>query len=203
MRRTARWWWSAATPRASGRGRGSATPKRVAYGPTEIEALDIFDCGIRNAPINVFVHGGAWRRNKAADYALHAEPLVRAGAHCVILDFINVDEAGGDLFPMYEQVRRAHRLGVRATPRASAATATASIVSAHSSGSHLAGVRADARLARGKPAARHRQGRGAAVRHVRSQAGAAVEALVLREASPTGWRSCSARSAISTGSTRR
>ena len=82
-------------------------PKRVAYGPSEIEALDIFDCGIRNAPINVFVHGGAWRRNKAADYALHAEPLVRAGAHCVILDFINVDEAGGDLFPMYEQVRRA------------------------------------------------------------------------------------------------
>ena len=81
-------------------------PKRVAYGPTEIEALDIFDCGIRNAPINIFVHGGAWRRNKAADYALLAEPLVRAGAHCVILDFINVDEAGGDLFPMYDQVRR-------------------------------------------------------------------------------------------------
>ena len=43
----------------------------------------------------------------AADYALQAEPLVRAGAHCVIIDFINVDQAGGDLFPMYEQVRRA------------------------------------------------------------------------------------------------
>ena len=82
-------------------------PKRVTYGPSELEALDIFDCGIRNAPVNVFVHGGAWRRNKAADYALQAEPLVRAGAHCVIIDFINVDQAGGDLFPMYEQVRRA------------------------------------------------------------------------------------------------
>ena len=55
----------------------------------------------------MFVHGGAWRRNKAADYALQAEPLVRAGAHAVIIDFINVDQAGGDLFPMYEQVRRA------------------------------------------------------------------------------------------------
>ena len=32
---------------------------------------------------------------------------MRAGAHCVIIDFINVDQAGGDLFPMYEQVRRA------------------------------------------------------------------------------------------------
>ena len=81
-------------------------PRRVAYGPTEVEALDIFDCGVRNAPINIFVHGGAWRRNKAQDYALNAEPLVRAGAYSVILDFINVDEAGGDLFPMYDQVRR-------------------------------------------------------------------------------------------------
>src|SRR4029079_3889098 len=82
-------------------------PKRVAYGPSEYEGLDIFDCGIAGAPVNVFVHGGAWRRNMAADYALVAEPLVRAGAHCVIIDFINVDQAGGDLFPMYEQVRRA------------------------------------------------------------------------------------------------
>src|SRR5438067_3391326 len=47
-------------------------PKHVAYGPTAIEQLDIFGCGIKDAPINVFVHGGAWRRNKAADYALLA-----------------------------------------------------------------------------------------------------------------------------------
>ncbi len=67
---------------ASGRARARlGNPRRVAYGPTEVEALDIFSCGIRNAPINIFVHGGAWRRNKASDYALIAEPLVRAGAH--------------------------------------------------------------------------------------------------------------------------
>jgi arylformamidase len=82
-------------------------PKRLTYGPGEHEGLDVFDCGIKGAPFNVFVHGGAWRRNVAADYALQAEPLVRAGAHCVIIDFINVDQAKGDLFPMYEQVRRA------------------------------------------------------------------------------------------------
>src|SRR3569833_4141222 len=64
-------------------------PKRMAYGPSEHEGLDIFDCGKANAPVNVFVHGGAWRRNIAADYALLAEPLVHAGAHCVIIDFIN------------------------------------------------------------------------------------------------------------------
>jgi len=58
-------------------------------------------------PIQIFIHGGAWRRNKAADYAVQAEAFIRAGAHYVVPDFINVDEAEGSLFPMIEQVRRA------------------------------------------------------------------------------------------------
>src|ERR1700756_1956438 len=58
-------------------------PQRVAYGPSQYEGLDIFPAPGASAPINVFVHGGAWRRNKAADYALQAEPLVRAGVHVV------------------------------------------------------------------------------------------------------------------------
>ena len=114
-------------------------PKRAAYGPSEHEGLDIFGCGIAGAPVNVFVHGGAWRRNAAADYALLAEPLVRAGAHCVIIDFINVDQAGGDLFPMYQQVRRA--LGwVHANAKSFGGDRDRIYISAHSSGSHLSGV---------------------------------------------------------------
>lgn len=112
-------------------------PRRVSYGPTAVEQLDIFDCGIRNAPINIFVHGGAWRRNKAADYALNAEPLVRAGAHCVILDFINVEEAGGDLFPMYDQVRRGIAWVAR-NAESFGGDRNRIYLSAHSSGSHLA-----------------------------------------------------------------
>ena len=111
----------------------------MAYGPGEYEGLDIFDCGIKGAPINVFVHGGAWRRNVAADYALQAEVLVEAGAHCVIIDFINVDQAGGDLFPMYEQVRRA--LGwVYRNADSFGGNRDRIYISAHSSGSHLSGV---------------------------------------------------------------
>ena len=112
-------------------------PQRVAYGPSEYERLDIFRAAAANAPVNVFVHGGAWRRNKAADYALQAEPLVHAGAHAVIIDFINVEQAGGDLFPMYEQVRRALAWTWR-NAESFGGDRERFYISAHSSGSHLA-----------------------------------------------------------------
>jgi arylformamidase len=82
-------------------------PLRLAYGPSEIEKLDVFRTAKAHAPVNIFIHGGAWRRNRAADYAGQAEMFIRAGAHHVILDFINIDEADGSLFPLVEQVRRA------------------------------------------------------------------------------------------------
>src|ERR1700761_8243437 len=44
-------------------------PERIAYGPSEYERLDIFRADKPNAPINIFVHGGAWRRNRGLDYA--------------------------------------------------------------------------------------------------------------------------------------
>jgi arylformamidase len=117
-------------------------PERVAYGPTAIEKLDIYRTRQANAqgpaPVNIFVHGGAWRANKAADYAFLAEPFVKAGAHCVILDFINVDEAQGDLFPMVEQVCRA--VGwVYKNARSFGGDPNRLYLTSHSSGSHLSG----------------------------------------------------------------
>src|SRR5687767_2294162 len=47
-------------------------PMRLSYGPTAIEALDLFAAKAPNAPINVFIHGGAWRQRSAADYAFIA-----------------------------------------------------------------------------------------------------------------------------------
>jgi arylformamidase len=114
-------------------------PQRVAYGPIEIEKLDIFRTKAPNAPINIFIHGGAWRRNKAADYAVLAELFVRAGAHCVILDFITVDEAGGSLFPMAEQVCRAIAW-VYKNAESFGGDRNRLYISSHSSGSQLGGV---------------------------------------------------------------
>jgi arylformamidase len=81
-------------------------PERRAYGDTAIEQLDLFRATQTNAPIFVFIHGGAWIRGDAKSYSALAEMFIGAGAHYVVPDFINVAEAGGSLFPMAEQVRR-------------------------------------------------------------------------------------------------
>ena len=113
-------------------------PKRVTYGTTPHEMLDIYPARNGNAPVAVFVHGGAWRGGYAKNSAYAAETFVRAGAHFVVLDFINVIESGGDLIPMIEQVRR----GV-AWAAKNAATfggdPSRIYVTGHSSGAHLGG----------------------------------------------------------------
>jgi arylformamidase len=113
-------------------------PERVAYGPTEIEKLDIYRTKRTHAPVNIFVHGGAWRANRAADYSCLAEPFVRAGAHFVILDFTNVEETGGSLFPMVEQVRCAVAW-VYKNADMFGGDASRIYLTAHSSGSHIGG----------------------------------------------------------------
>jgi len=81
-------------------------PRRESYGPTEIEKLDIFRTNAPNAPIFIFVHGGAWLTGEASGYHFAAENYVTAGAHYIALDFIAIEPAKGDLRVMADQVRR-------------------------------------------------------------------------------------------------
>jgi arylformamidase len=87
----------------------------------------------------VHIHGGAWRGGLASEYAFPAELFVRAGAHYVVLDFIDVVEAGGSLMPMASQVRRAIEWVYR-NARSFGGDPNRVYVSGHSSGAHLAGV---------------------------------------------------------------
>jgi len=82
-------------------------PQRMAYGAAAVEQLDIYRTKTARAPVVVFIHGGAWQGGTAAEHAYAAEAFVRAGAHFVVLDFDRVQDAGGSLFPMVDQVRRA------------------------------------------------------------------------------------------------
>src|SRR3984885_9149503 len=65
-------------------------PTRFAYGPTPIEGLDVYRCKTPNAPVAIFIHGGAWRMGAASEFAVLAEPFVDAGAHFAVLDFTTV-----------------------------------------------------------------------------------------------------------------
>jgi arylformamidase len=82
-------------------------PERVAYGPTEIEKLDIYKTKRPNAPIAIFIHGGAWKNGASKDSAYMVEMYLAAGANFVIPDFVAVQDAGGSLMTMAGQVRRA------------------------------------------------------------------------------------------------
>ena len=114
-------------------------PQRVAYGPTEIEKLDIHKTRRQNAPVVIYIHGGAWRNGTAKDFAAPAEMFMNAGAHFVVPDFVQVQDAGGSLLPMIEQVRRAVAW-VYKNAASFGGDAERTFITGHSSGAHLAGV---------------------------------------------------------------
>lgn len=90
-------------------------PIRQSYGESAIEALDIYRTQIhgepaqvaQRAPIQVFIHGGAWRIGSASECGMFAELFNDAGAHLVVPDFIDVESAQGELGAMVAQVRAA------------------------------------------------------------------------------------------------
>jgi arylformamidase len=82
-------------------------PERFAYGPAEIERLDIYRTRSDAAPVFVFIHGGAWRSGRSKDFATPAEMFLAAGAHYVVPDFAWVQDIGGSLMVLADQVRRA------------------------------------------------------------------------------------------------
>ncbi len=115
-------------------------PARHAYGPSDIERLDIFRSkAAAPAPVFIFIHGGAWRAGSAKTYAAPAEMFIAAGAHYVVPDFVAVEAAAGSLFPMAEQVRRAIAWVYR-NAGSFGGDPDRLYLGGHSSGSHLAAV---------------------------------------------------------------
>lgn len=114
-------------------------PRRYAYGGAPREGLDVYTTRRPNAPIHVFIHGGAWRGGLAKNYAFPAELFVHAGAHYVVPDFSWVQDVGASLIPIADQVRRAIAWVYR-NASSFGGDPTRLYVSGHSSGGHLAGV---------------------------------------------------------------
>lgn len=114
-------------------------PRRVAYGSGEIEKVEIYTTKQPNAPINIFLHGGAWRSGNARGAAYMSESFVDAGAHFISVDFNNAPEVDGNLMTMADQIRRA--IGwVYKNASSFGGDSNRLYISGNSSGAHLAAV---------------------------------------------------------------
>lgn len=114
-------------------------PRRLRYGSTDVERLDLYATSRPNAPIHVHIHGGQWRTGTAAGDACFAEMFVDAGVHFISIDFNTVTETNGDLMPLAQQARRAVAW-VYNNATMFGGDANRLYLSGHSSGAHLAAV---------------------------------------------------------------
>ena len=79
--------------------------ENIAYGKGAHERLDIYRPLRSDAPVQVFIHGGAWQQMDKDDSGLAAPAFVGAGAMLVSLSFGRVPDVPVDT--MVDQVRRA------------------------------------------------------------------------------------------------
>ncbi len=104
------------------------------YGDHPDEVLDYFPAEQMGAPIQVFVHGGAWKNFSKNDYSFPANGFVPAGINTVILNFSNLPQVR--LPVMIDQVRRAVAW-VYKNARQYGGDPERLYMSGHSSGAHL------------------------------------------------------------------
>jgi arylformamidase len=114
-------------------------PERVAYGEGADEAMDIYKASRAGGPVFVFIHGGIWLYLDASSAGFAAEMFLDRRAHFVALDFAPVNELGGDLGRMADQVRRGIAWVVR-NAGSFGGDPSRVFVGGHSSGGHLAAV---------------------------------------------------------------
>jgi len=128
-------------------------PKRFAYGSKAAESLDVYPTSRPNAPVHLFIHGGAWQQGTAESYGFPAELFVNAGAHYVVPDFSWIQDTGDSLYPIVDQLQRAVSWVYRNAGEFGG-DPDRLFLSGHSSGGHLAGVMltTDWRQATGLPA---------------------------------------------------
>ena len=114
-------------------------PLRFSYGDKDVEALDVFQTNATNAPVHIFIHGGAWQQGSAATYAFFADLFVESGIHYVVPDFSWIQDVGDSLYPIANQLQRAVAW-VYENAEQFGGDPDRIFVSGHSSGGHLAGV---------------------------------------------------------------
>ncbi len=114
-------------------------PLKFSYGNKPVESLDLYPTKNPDAPVHIFIHGGAWQQGTAESYSFPAELFVNAGVHYVVPDFSWIQDVGDSLYPMADQLRRAIAWVYRNAGQFGGDPEQI-YLSGHSSGGHLAGV---------------------------------------------------------------
>ena len=114
-------------------------PLKFAYGTEAVESLDVYPTTKTDAPVHIFIHGGAWQQETSESYAFPAELFVNAGIHYVVPNFSWIQDAGDSLYPIVAQLRAAISW-VFENAGKFGGDPDQIYLSGHSSGGHLAGV---------------------------------------------------------------
>ncbi len=113
-------------------------PQRFQYGETQIEGFDFYKGSGGLAPVRIFIHGGSWRNGTSRTVAHLADPFCSVGSHFISMDFIQIDDAGGNLLTMVQQVRSGIAWIYKNAEKMNI-DRKRFFVSGHSSGGHLCG----------------------------------------------------------------
>jgi arylformamidase len=112
-------------------------PRTTRYGKSEDEVLDIFaPADVRDAPVMIFIHGGAWIRSTKDDASFAAPVFTRRGAIYIAVNYSSL--ATVRMPDIAEQCRRAIEWAVR-NASSYGGSPQRIFISGHSAGAHLSG----------------------------------------------------------------
>ncbi|WP_416040468.1 alpha/beta hydrolase [Acinetobacter lactucae] len=112
-------------------------PESYQYDKFPTHKIDFYKAENKNAPLMIFIHGGAWKSGRAKEYAYIANPFIANNINVAIIDFDDVIKVG--LNGMIEQIRNSIKWIYINSAKLSINKNKIYIVG-HSSGAHLGGV---------------------------------------------------------------
>lgn len=101
------------------------------------DKLDLFYCGLPDAPLFVFIHGGYWQRGDKSIYSFVAEPFVETGVDVALVGYQLCPHA--DMGSIVGQIRKA-LIWLWRNAGAVGISQNRINLSGHSAGGHLTGV---------------------------------------------------------------